>query len=233
MRSKLRLAPAAGLGLLALAALVGRSSGQAQDRAARRAANERTTAAATQTPAPAAAVIGTIDLGAILEGYEKYRAALVRFNADAQSQNRKLVEIQDQQKLVAEAMARLKADSPDYRKLVAREAELKNTFEKTRERLQGEFANREADLYATTCAEVRQMAAAVARRHRMNFVVQVAADPAPGADPKTALDALRRHVVWSDPGVDITAEVLQRLNNQYRILTGGASGTAPAAPRAR
>jgi hypothetical protein len=77
------------------------------------------------------------------------------------------------------------------------------------------------------------MAAAVARRHRMNFVVQVAADPAQGADPKTALDALRRHVVWADPGVDITAEVLQRLNNQYRILTGGASGTAPAAPRGR
>lgn len=232
MRSKRRLAPAAGLGLLALAALVGRSSGQAQDRAARRAGADRNAATAAPAPAPTA-VVGTIDLGAILEGYEKYRASLARFNADAQAQNRKLTEIQDQQKLVAEAMARLKPESPDHRQLVAREAELRTTFEKTRDRLQNEFDRREADIFATTCAEVRQMTAAVAKRHRMNFVVQVAADPAPGADPKTALDALRRHVVWADPGVDITAEVLQRLNNQYKILTGGVTGTTPTGPKAR
>lgn len=234
MSAKLRLATAAGLGLLAVAALVGRSSGQAQDRAVRR--GERTaTAPPANAPAPPApaAVIGTIDLGGVLEGDEKYKAALARFNADVQAQNKKLNEIQDQQKLVAEALARLKPDSPDHQKLVAREAELKTTFEATRERLQGQFAAREADLYATTCAEVRQMAAAVAKRHRMNFVVNVAADPAPGADPRTAYDALRRHVVWSDPTVDITGEVLQRLNTQYRLLTGGASGTSAAAPGPR
>src|SRR5262245_50213156 len=69
---------ALGLGVTALAILVGPSLGRQQDATVRKTAGPT---GGTMPPAPVAPVIGTIDIDGVFKNYEKFKVASKDFNA--------------------------------------------------------------------------------------------------------------------------------------------------------
>jgi outer membrane protein len=237
MPIKWRLALTAALSLVGLFALAGHSSGQnPQDGGVQK------TAATNQPAAPkpvTPAVVGSIDLDAVLKGYEKFKSQTEAMKVDMIARQKDLMKIEEQAKTVGEQSSKFQPGTPDYKRLEGQFAQLKAQLQVATEQAQSEFQQREADMIAGIFNVVQAMTAAVAQRHRMTFVVRVSHDTVSGSEPNSVMSAMRRPVLYSDPGTDITNEVVGYLNQNYRMATGAASAKsashsttpAPSTPR--
>jgi Skp family chaperone for outer membrane proteins len=87
----------------------------------------------------------------------------------------------------------------------------------------------EAVTLAGLYREIQAMTARVAVWRGMNYVVKVSNEPVTASEPNAVMAAMSRTVVFSDPRNDITPQVVQFLNQEYR-KTAGAQARPAAAP---
>jgi outer membrane protein len=226
---------AVGLGLAGVGLLAGSSFGQgpAQDPAARKAASQGQTQPGTKPPPPAAAVFGTVDVEAVLKGYDKFKAQQEEFNAAAKAKHGELMKIKAEAQSEAEKLPKLTPNSVDAKKVEDRLTALKAQFEAGRESAEREFALRQAEMLATMYREVQDMVRRIAEYKGMTYVVQVSNEQVSGTDPNSVMVAMARTVVYADPRNDITRDVIHNLNVAYQRAGGvapraAAAGTRPA-----
>jgi Skp family chaperone for outer membrane proteins len=77
--------------------------------------------------------------------------------------------------------------------------------------------------------EIQAMTARVAVWRGMNYVVKVSNEPVTASEPNAVMAAMSRTVVFSDPRNDITPQVVQFLNQEYRKTAGAQARPAAAA----
>jgi outer membrane protein len=219
-----RAMAAFGLGAGALGLLAGHTIGQ--DAAVQKTSNQG--ASRTMTPA----VVGSIDMDAVFKGYEKVEFLRKQIEAEANLKKAELSKIMAEAQQVAKEMESLTPGSPDFKGHDARLTEYRAKLNASREQAQAEFAQKEADALATIYKEVQAMVEAVAKHNHMTYVIRVSNEPITGADPNSALAAMSRSVVYSDPATDVTQIVIRLLNRQYQAAGGkpAAPTTAAAAP---
>lgn len=224
-----RAAIALGLGVVGLAALAGRSIGQD--------GNATKAAAPGAARALPAAILGSIDMDAVFKGYEKVEFIRKQIEAEANVKKAELTKIMGEAQQVAKEMEKLQPGSPDFKNHDAKMARLKADLDSARELAQREFAMREADALATVYKEIQAMVEAVAKHNHMTYVVRISNEPVSSGDPNSALAAMSRSVVYSDPSGDITEIVVKLLNRQYQSTNppkapAAAPADAAAAPAA-
>ncbi|MDX2038581.1 MAG: OmpH family outer membrane protein [Isosphaeraceae bacterium] len=220
-----RAALAVGLGLLGMVGLVAPSMGQ-QDSRVRPAANAGTAPAAKPV---GPAVIGTLDMDAVLRSYDKFKYQMEQTQAEALNRHNDLMKLATEAKSQSEMLSKLAPGSPDSKKIEERITQLQAQFEAGRTQAQRDFERKDAELLATMYNDIQTMSAAVAKQRNMSFVIKYSATPASGTDPKTVEAALFRSVVYADPAVDVTADVIKWLNYYYKQNGGPApKGTGPA-----
>jgi outer membrane protein len=222
---------AMGLVALGAAAIGGRSIGQ--DTAVRKASNE---GAATQPRLPSA-VIGVIDMDAVFKGYTKVAFLRQQIEAESTARRAELNKLQAEAQKIAKEMDQLTPGTPDFKTHDSKLTELGAKFNAEKEQAQRDLSMREAEALATIYKEIQAMVESVAKANKMNFVLQISNEPVSGADPRSAMAAMARSVVWSDGGSDITDMVTKLLNRQYdaaggQKATAAAPGTNNAAPSA-
>jgi len=217
-----RAALAAALSLAGVACLVARSAGQ-QDGEVRKANSPAT------PKAVAPATIGTLDLDTVLNGYEKFKAVTEKFKADVMKEQEKLAQLMGEGKQAQEEMARFKPDSAEFKKYNDRVADIRAKLEANREKLQGEFAMRQAEFHAQIYNEIQRMATAVAKKRGMNYVFRINSEPVSGLDPQMVMAGMARGVLYSEPSADITNEVILYLNHNYKLASGGGATPKAAA----
>jgi Skp family chaperone for outer membrane proteins len=227
MPIKSRLVVTAALSLVGLAALVEKSSGQQpQDRAVQKTSN--TPGAAPKAVGPA--VIGTIDMDTVLKSYDKYKAQLEVMKTDMLARQKDLMKIQEEGKQTAAQMEKFKPGSPDFKRWEGRISQLKANLQVAQEQASSEFAQREAEMIAAILDDVHKVTAWVAQQHGMSFVVRISRDQINSGVPESVMSAMASTVVYSDPSVDVTNDVVRTLNYQYQRMTnpGGAKPAASA-----
>ena len=220
MSTNARAAWALGLGLAGLVALVGRTSGQ----------DGGATKGAARPLAPS--VVGCIDLGAILKGYNKVEFLNKQLEDDYKRKQQELMQIYSEGEKVAKEMERLNPGTPDYKEGENKLNKLKIDFEAAREQAQREFAQKQADQLAVVFNEIQASVAYVAKYNSISYVVQVDREPVNSADPRTVTMALARPVLYYDSATDLTKVVMDHLNGAYQKASGGrapATATPPAA----
>lgn len=224
-------AVAAGLCLTGVLGIVAQSPGrQTRD------GDVRKTAAGTsgRTVAPSAMLIGTIDMEAVLKGYEKAKALEEKVAADIQEERKKLIQMQAEMKQLADQASRFAQNSPDAKKYMNQAMEIEVKLKANEQKLKAEFAMRWADTSASLYEEIQRFAAAVAKKHGMSMVVRIMPPPAQGQDPDSVMNGMQRNVVYADPALDISNEVINYLNNKYRTdnaATGSPSASSTGAPK--
>ncbi len=238
MRNSTRAALAIGLGLVGVAGLVGQSVGQ--DPAVSR--TNGTAATTKAAAAPPSGLIGTIDMDFVLKNYDKFKYIIEAENAEAYSRQNDLMKIANEGRSEAEKLAKLAPGSLDEKKIKDKLTSLKAQLEAGREQAQAEFSQKEVDALATVYNDMQAMAAGVAKVRGMTYVMKYSNSPARPIDPKSVEGALSRSMLYADPRMDITPDVVRWLNIRYKESGGpqpkglplpgtpGAAGAPGAAP---
>lgn len=214
---------ALGLGVIGVGLLVGPSLGQ-QDKTAK-----------PSTPTPP--VVGTVDIGAVLKGYEKVKVLSEEFKAAALAKQNELMKISQEAQQEAELLQKMTPGSPDFKKHEDKITQFKAQMEAGREQAQREFSARESEMMATLYKEIQDMVAAFAKHKGMNYVMKVSNEPIAANNPNAVFAAIEKTVVYSDPRNDITRDVIYNLNINYQKAAGakpktGAAASGNAAPAA-
>ena len=240
MRKNITLALAICLGLAGFAS----AQQAAADRGVQRtASNSGGTAAATSNgPTPGLpAVIGTIDMDSVFKNYEKVKVSSDDIAAKAMAKQNELQKLVTDMKSLAEKQASLSPTSPEFKKLDQQLTQMKITGEAAQESARKELAQIEAEALSALYREIQSMTARVAAWRGMNYVVKVSNEQPSAADPQAVMAVLSRTVIYSDPRNDITQQVVQFLNQEYRKVAANqprpaaaptAGAAAPATPAA-
>ena len=221
---------------------------QAQDRGVQRTAASTTgataaTAAASNTPTPGLpAVIGSMDMDAVFKNYEKVKLMSEEMQAKALAKQNELQKMVADMKAAAEKQQSLAPSSPEFKKFDQQLTQMKIQAEATQESARKDLAEAEAIALAGLYREIQAMTSRVAVWRGMNYVVKVSNEPLTASEPNAVMAAMSRTVVFSDPRNDITPQVVQFLNQEFRKTAGaqarpaaatGAGAAAPAAAPAR
>jgi Skp family chaperone for outer membrane proteins len=208
--------------LLGVFGLVGLSFGQQKDGRVQPATNPP----ANNPAAPAAAVkpisIGSIDVDRVLKDYDKFKVANETIRAESMARYKELMDLANQGKAEQEKHGRFAAGSADQKKCEDRITQLKAQIEALRENSEREFTQKEAETMATIYNEIASMAKAVAKQRGMTFVVKYSDTPATGSEPNSVVAAMSRTILYSDPSVDISGDVVKFLNYYYKQNGGPA-----------
>ena len=168
---------------------------------------------------------------AVFKGYDKVKVSGEEFKAAVMAKKKDLMSIMEQMKVESESLAKLAPGSTDAKKIEDKLTQLKASNEAGREQAEREFALREAEMLATLYKEIQSMVARVAKYRGMTYVLRVSNDPVTGSDPNSAMRAIERSVVYAESTNDITKDVVQYLNAEYKSKGGvspkATSSTAP------
>lgn len=185
----------------------------------------------TSVPKPVAAVFGTVDLKAVLDGYDKLKSQMAEFEAAVKVKQGELAKIQTEAQDEVQKLAKLTPNGIDAKKIEDHLTELKSKLEATKENASRDFTVRQADLLAKIYAEVQDMVSRIAVYRGMTYVMQISNENPSSGDPQTVVAAMGRALIYSDPRNDITKDVVYNLNRAYKAA-GGVAPRAAAAPAA-
>ncbi len=237
-----RLTLVLGLSLLGLFELVGPSygqQGQQKDTGVRPVSTPPASSPAPAAPVAAKPIlIGSIDVDKVLMEYDKFKVANETIRAESLERYKQLMDLANQGKQEQEKFQRFAAGSADQRKSEDRITQLKAQIEALRVNSEREFTQKEAETMANIYNEIAGMTKNVAKNRGMTFVVKYSDTPATGSEPNSVVAAMSRTMLYADPSVDITGDVIKYLNWYYKQSGGPApknnapmnpAGIAPAA----
>lgn len=228
-----RTSLAAGLSLVGLVALAVRSPAQQSDGDVRKANGQQPPATATATT-PAPLVVGTIDMDAVLLGYDKVKTVKEKMKLEFAEVQKSLAKIADEGQATYQELQRQKPGSVDHQRLNNKLTELKAKLKAEEEKKQQELSMREMNAWAEFTSDIQKIAKAVAKQRGITLIIRTSADPLQDAppNPDTVTAALARSVIYSDASFDITKDVVKYLNFYYQkthpSAAGGAGAPAPA-----
>ena len=224
-----RASLALGLGLLGVAGFMGVTYGQ-QDGAVRKAAGNGTAAPpTTAAPTMKPTVIATLDLEIVLRGYEKAKYQAEQLQAESLAKQGQLKALYTEAQQIAKEMESLQSASKDFKDRGAKLNELKARLQSGKETLQTENQMKYVEMMAGCYKEVQDMATRYAKSRGFTCVLKVSAEPIKSEDPESVMAAMARGVVYSDPAMDITRNVLWNLNKEYTEAGGPIAKNPPGA----
>lgn len=188
-------------------------------------------AAQAQGQSQAPHKIGLIDMAHIFKNYKKFtdlRDDLKKEieRSDARSKNM-VTQIQELQNKMKDPT--FKKDSPQQKQWRAELIKLTTQYQAFRQDEQNRFLEKEANIYKTVYMEVTNAVGIYARYWKYTLVLRWnSAGVQSAREPKEILSGMNRLVIYSQPGDDITGEILKHLNATYAKQTAGRStGRSP------
>lgn len=224
-----RAALAMGLGMLGIAGLVGVSYGQQGDGAVRKTAgNTAPTAERTAAPSSAKIPIATIDLEAVLRGYEKAKFQVDQLKAESLAKQGQLKGIFSEAQQIAKEMESLQPASKDFKDRSGKLNEYKAKLTAGKENLEAEDRTKYIEIMANSYKEAQELTKSFATSRNISCVIKISSEPINTNDPDSVMAAMARPVMYSDATLDITRHVLYNLNKNYVDGGGQIVKTAPA-----
>jgi Skp family chaperone for outer membrane proteins len=158
---------------------------------------------------------GSVDLEAVFERWPKVHGQRQAFGAEA---GRKQAEVERvRQRAMAEfgRLHVLRPGTPEYDRTRKEYERLGHEVADLRRRYQDELTRRETERLADLLHEVRVAVAEVARRRGLSIVFR-AVSPARriAVEVEAVKEAIAAPLLYTDPGTDITEEVLTVLNGK-------------------
>ncbi|MAT15174.1 MAG: outer membrane chaperone Skp [Planctomyces sp.] len=174
--------------------------------------------------------IGLIDMAYIFKNYDKFIAERKLIEEELQVKSE---EAKGQGEKIARLQEALKAMNPTSPEFSAAEKEYAAAvagFKADASRIKRELVMKEADLYKRTYLEVTTIIGKYAQAYNYTLILRYSNETVEAEDgPQEVMQKMSSLVVYHEQGNDITANVLDYMNNKYKEAAGGAGGaTAPS-----
>ncbi len=188
------------------------------------------TMAAAQAPAPATAPraatpashTAVIDVGYIFKNHARFKAAMDKMKDEVLAAENALKAERDRINGLMEQLKGFNVGTPEYKKLEAEVAKAQGDFNVNAQLQKKDFMDREAKVYMQVYSEIEQAVSQFARQHGIAVVHRFDGDPVDSSDRNRILGNITKSIVFHDPQVDITPDIL-------RMLNASAVAGAPAA----
>ena len=218
---------AMGFGLLSAAGLVSATYGQQGDGAVRKATGNGAAPAAAPAATFPKASIATIDLEAVIRGYEKAKFQIDQLKAEGIAKAAQLQAIVSEAKQLVKEMETLQAGSKDFKEREAKLTEMKAKLTSGDETLKREQQARYVEILSNSYKEAQAMTQFYAESRGITCVLKNNSEPFKATDPESAMAAMSQPVMYVDANLDISRHVLYNLNQKY-IRDGGQVVKSPA-----
>lgn len=175
--------------------------------------------AQSAAPASHAAVI---DVGYIFKNHNRFKAAMEKMKDEVLAAENLLKAERDRINGLMEQLKGFNVGTPEYRKLEAEIAKAQGDFSVNAQLQKKDFMDREAKVYQQVYTEVERAVGQFARENGIAVVHRFDGEAVDNSDRNRILGNITKPIVYYDPQVDITPDIL-------RMLNGAAVAGTPAA----
>jgi Skp family chaperone for outer membrane proteins len=181
-------------------------------------------AAAPAAPRAAgpAAHVAVIDVGYIFKNHARFKQAMDKMKDEVMQAENALKAERDRINGLMEQLKGFNVGTPEYKKLEAEVAKAQGDFSVNAQLQKKDFMDREAKVYLQVYNEIERAVSQFARDNGIAVVHRFDGDPVDSADRNRILGSITKPIVYYDPQIDVTPDVLKMLN-------GAAVAGAPAA----
>jgi len=183
-------------------------------------------AAAPRAATAPAAHTAVIDIGYIFKNHARFKTAMDKMKDEVLAAENALKAERDRINGLMEQLKGFNVGTPEYKKLEAEVAKAQGDFNVNAQLQKKDFMDREAKVYMQVYAEIEQAVSQFARQHGIAVVHRFDGDPVDSSDRNRILGNITRPIVYHDPQVDITPDIL-------RVLNASAVAGAPTAQQPR
>ena len=171
--------------------------------------------------------VAVIDVGYIFKNNAKFKAMMDKMKDEVMAAENGLKAERDRVNGLVEQLKGFNVGTPEYKKLEAEIATAQSQFNVTAQLQKKEFMDREAKVYLQVYSEIEKAVEQFARQHRIAVVHRFDGESVDGSDRNQILRSITKPIVYLEPGIDITVDILKMLNTQ----AGVAAQPAVVPPR--
>jgi Skp family chaperone for outer membrane proteins len=167
-------------------------------------------------PRPAASGPAThtavIDVGYIFKNHARFKTAMDKMRDEVLVAENGLKAERDRINGLMEQLKGFNVGTPEYRKLEAEVAKAQGDFNVNAQLQKKDFMEREATVYMQVYSEIERAVSQFAREHSIAVVHRFDGEPVDTGDRNRILGTITKPIVYYDPQIDITPDVLRMLN---------------------
>jgi Skp family chaperone for outer membrane proteins len=179
-------------------------------------------AAPAARPATPANHVAVIDVGYIFKNHARFKAAMDKMKDEVLQAENALKAERDRINGLMEQLKGFNVGTPEYKKLEAEVAKAQGDFSVNAQLQKKDFMDREAKVYLQVYGEIERAVSQFARDNGIAVVHRFDGEPVDATDRNRILGNITKPIVYYDPQIDITPDVL-------RMLNGAAVAGAPGA----
>ena len=168
-------------------------------------------AAQAHSAGPANAV-AVIDVGYVFKNHARFKAAMDKMKDEVMAAENGLKSERDRINGLMEQIKGFNVGTPEYKKLEAEIAKAQGDFNVNAQLQKKDFMDREAKVYLQVYTEIEKAVEQFAREHRIAVVHRFDGEPVDNSDRNQILRGITKPIVYLEPGIDITPDVLKMLN---------------------
>ena len=169
--------------------------------------------------------VAVIDVGYIFKNHIRFKGAMDKMKDEVMAAENGLKAERDRINGLMEQIKGFNVGTPEYKKLEAEVAKAQGDFNVNAQLQKKDFMEREAKVYLQVYSEIEKAVEQFAREHRIAVVHRFDGEPVDNSDRNQILRGITKPIVYLEPGIDITPDVLKMLN--------GPAVAGAAQPRTR
>jgi outer membrane protein len=187
---------------------------------------------ATQTASSAPpSHVAVVDVGYIFKNHNRFKVAMDKMKDEVMAAENTLKTERDRITGMMEQIKGFNPGTPEFKKLESEIAKAQGDFNVDAQLQKKEFMDREAKVYLSVYTEVEKAVEQFAREHRIAIVHRFDGDPVDNSDRNQILRGITKPIVYIEPGIDITPDILKMLNAP--VVATQPAGTQPAGTQPR
>lgn len=188
-------------------------------------------ARAVASPQAGAHRIAVVDIGYIFKMHAGFKMKKADLESQMKAASDRLKQEQEALRKMAQDLQKMPPGTEQYKQL-EEEIARRNADLQIRFQLQDkEFARKEATIYHTVYAEIEQEVDYLAKHNGLDAVLRFNGDTVDPDQPAQVMRNVNKLVVWFNEGLDVTPEVLRRLNVRYGTQTANPTVPGQQPPR--
>jgi Skp family chaperone for outer membrane proteins len=164
------------------------------------------------TSAGPATHVAVIDVGYIFKNHARFKAAMDKMKDEVLQAENGLKAERDRINGLMEQLKGFNVGSPEYRKLEGEVAKAQGDFNVNAQLQKKDFMDREAKVYLQVYNEIERAVNQFARDNRIAVVHRFDGEPIDESDRNRILGSITKPIVYYDPQIDITPDILRMLN---------------------
>ena len=175
---------------------------------------------------PSVGHVAVVDVGYIFKNHARFKAEMDRMKDQVMAAENQLKVEQERIKGLMEQLKGYNPGTPEFRKFEAEVAKAQGDFSVNAQLQKKDFMDREAKVYLQVYSEIERAVSQFAREHGIAIVHRFDGDPVDSSDRNRILGSITKPMVYYDPQIDITPDILKMLN-------GASVATQPQAGQPR